>query len=93
MSNSLLIFLAQFCVVYLLGVQSLNVRDGHYVGAAISSLLIGVFGFITTATIGGLEVADMGSSVGVGFLIAGPLAITAAMKTHPWLVKALKRVP
>lgn len=74
----------------MLGVQSLNVRDGHYLGAAISSLLIGVFGFITTSTIGGLLVSDMGSSIGLSFLVAGPLAITAAMASHGWLVKKVR---
>jgi hypothetical protein len=88
----ILIFICQFGVVYMLGVQSLNVRDGHYIGAAISSLLIGIFAFITTSIIGGLNVTDLGSVVGLSFLVAGPLGITAAMASHEWLVRVFRRL-
>lgn len=85
------IFIAQFSFVYVLGIQSLNVRDGHYLGAAASSLLIGVSGFTVTSTIGGLNLADIGSPVGLSFLLAGPMAITAAMRSHNWLVRLFRR--
>ena len=83
------VFLSQFCMVYLLGMQSLNVRDGRYVGAAITSALLGVFGFILTSTIGSKEAADLFTVFGFTFVVAGPLAIMAAMATHPKLIKLI----
>lgn len=46
------IFLAQFVTVYLLGVQSLNVRDGNYVGAAVTSVALGCSGYYLAAAVG-----------------------------------------
>jgi hypothetical protein len=92
MSNAFLLFIAQFCMIFLLGVQSLNVRDGHYVGAAITSLLLGIVGFTITSIIGKLHIEDLMTVVGCSFLVAGPLGIVSAMASHGWLVEHFRRL-
>lgn len=85
MTEALTVFFAQYLYILLLGLQSLNVRDRHFVGAAITSLLLGVLGFFVTSIVGtsrGLEFA----AVWWGFVISGPSGITTAMLIHPWLV-------
>lgn len=90
--NETLIFVAQFSMIFLLGVQQLNVRDGHYIGAAITSLLLGVTGFTITSIVGKLQLEDLLRPIGVTFLVAGPIGITAAMYSHDWLVKQFRRI-
>ena len=90
--NEALIFLAQFSMIFLLGVQSLNVRDGHYVGAAVTSLLLGITGFTITSIVGKLHLEDLLEPIGLVFLVAGPVGIVTAMKSHDWLVRKFRRM-
>jgi len=85
--DTLIVFLSQFSCVYLLGIQSLNVRDSRYVGAAITSTLLGISGFTSTSIIGGKEIEDLWTVLGLSFVVAGPLAITLAMHTHSKIFK------
>lgn len=85
--NALIIFIAQFCVVYLMGIQSLNIKGGHYLAAAITSFIMGIFAFASTSIIGKMRLDDIISMVGIVFLIASPLGITCAMASHRHLVK------
>jgi hypothetical protein len=89
--EALIIFISQFAVVFLLGIQSLMVRDSHCVGAAVGSLFIGVSQFFVFSIVGGLSATDMVTAQGLSFLLAGPLAIVASIKTHPYMVKHLLR--
>jgi len=89
MTEAIAIFLVQFTTIYLLGLQSLNVRDGHTLGAAVTSVFLGLTGFTATSYIGGLEPSDLMSVVGFSFVLAGPLGITASMKTHKHAIKIL----
>lgn len=89
--SALIIFISQFAVVFLLGIQSQMVRDGHCAGAAMGSLLIGVSQFLVFSIIGGLGANDILTMDGLAFLLSGPIAIVASMKTHPFLVKLIAR--
>ena len=88
--NELIIFCSQFLCVFLLGIQSLMVRDSNCTGAAIGSLLIGVSQFYIFSVIGGLSVSDIGSTSFISFILAGPIAIVVSIKTHPLIVKTFK---
>ena len=88
--NALIIFIAQFCVVYLMGIQSLNIKGGHYLAAAITSFIMGVFAFASTSIIGKIALSDIISVVGIVFLVAGPLGITCAMASHKHLISYFK---
>ena len=78
--TALALFASTFCLVFLLGVQQLNVQHGHQAAAFITSLFIGLsqlalYKMAPDAT--GIEVAC--------YLAGGPLAIIGAMRAHPWL--------
>lgn len=84
----MLIFLSQFLTIYLLGMQSLMVRDNNYLGAALGSLLIGVCQFYIYNVTGSFSMFSLDWGI---FILAGPIAIVSAMKTHPLLLKLMKR--
>lgn len=75
--TALLCFAATFVSVFALGLQSLNVNQGHYWAAAGTSLLIGaghigLYRYMPSAN--GLELA--------GYLVGGVTGITASMWFH-----------
>ena len=80
------IFLAQFIVIFLLGVQQKNVTGHHYVLAFITSLVLGVAGWFLTSIVATANLEALFTTVYFAFIAAGPIAIIAAMKYHPWLV-------
>lgn len=86
MKDSILVFVLQYVYVLLLGLQSLNVHQRRYVGAAITSLLLGIGGFYVTSVVGSSRGMTL-SSVWWGFVLAGPAGITTAIAIHPWLVR------
>lgn len=85
-SEAVLVFFAQYAYVLLLGLQSLNVHQRRYVGAAVTSMLLGVGGFFVTSIVGSSKGMTF-SSVWWGFVFAGPAGITTAIAIHPWLVR------
>lgn len=85
--SELIIFSAQFLCVYLLGIQSLMVRDSNCSGAALGSLMIGMSQFYIFAIIGGLSATDIGAGDWWAFILAGPVAIVTSIKTHPYINK------
>ena len=87
----LIIFLSQFLCVFLLGIQSLMVRDSNCYGAAMGSLMIGISQFYIFSIIGGLGVEDIGGLKWFAFIFAGPLAIVISIKTHPLILKLFGR--
>ncbi|MBY6104892.1 hypothetical protein KUW19_00150 [Ferrimonas balearica] len=80
-----ILFLAQFLTVYLLGIQSLMVRDGNQLGAAGGSVLIGLSQFQLFGIVPVVYQQGLWSSDAAAFLLAGPLAIVASIRTHPRL--------
>lgn len=85
----MLIFLSQFLTIFLLGNQSLMVRDHNYWGAAIGSLLIGVCQFYIYTVVQSIEMYSYDWYV---FLIAGPMAIVTAMKFHATISSFIHRL-
>jgi hypothetical protein len=81
------LFLASFGLVFLLGVQQLNVQGGHKAAAALTSVAIGLCNLVVLKVAPGptnaLEV--------VGFLAGGPVGIVAAMVAHPILSRRFGR--
>ena len=88
--SAIAIFFACFAVVFLLGIQQLNVNGRHYIAAMLTSYGIG------TAQLFLLKVMPQPTSNWeiVAYLNAGPIAIACAMAAHPGLVRlfAKKRV-
>lgn len=77
--TELALFVSTFIVVFALGLQSLNVNNGHYVPAFFTSFLIGganlaLFKLAPDAT--GTQIA--------AYLSGGPLGIVCAMRFFRW---------
>lgn len=82
MTTILALFVSTFVLVFALGIQSLNVNNGHRVAAVFTSFLIGA------SNLALFKLApDASMAEAAGFLLGGPLGIYAAMVAHPWLVK------
>ena len=84
--NELILFSSTFVLVFALGAQSLNVNNGHYAAAALTSFVIG----------GGQMVLyklapDASWSEIAAYLMGGPFGITASMWAHPRLKVLLGR--
>lgn len=80
--TALAVFGVQFVYIFLLGIQSRNVRDSQYFAAAITSGLLGCSGIWLTSHIARLAVVE-GSPVDLlAYISAGPVAICLAMFIH-----------
>jgi len=82
----LTLFASTFVLVFALGLQSLNVNNGHFIAAAVTSFVIG----------GGQMVLfklapDANWSQTAAFLSGGPFGIMASMWAHPRLVRIFGR--
>jgi hypothetical protein len=76
-STLVLVFASQFVLVFALGFQSLNVNGGHYVAAAVSSILIGATSLVMYKVLPEADALTMAV-----WLAAGPLAIVSSMWVH-----------
>jgi len=85
------IFLAQFLMIFLLGLQSINVNRGHKLLAALTSFGLGIAGFYVTGTIAQAYQEGMFSSMFLSFILSGPCGIVVSMMVHPKIVKWLKK--
>jgi hypothetical protein len=85
------LFVGQFLMIYVLGLQSLMVRDNNYIGAAIGSTLIGISQFYLTSLISDMGLESIGTMAWYVFVVAGPLAIVTSMKTHPFIAQLTKK--
>jgi hypothetical protein len=77
MSAALLIFAATYISVFTLGLQSLNVNQGHYVAAAVTSFFIGtghmlLYRYMPTASLPDLA----------GYYVGGITGITSSIWFH-----------
>lgn len=84
----LLLFASTYFLVFFLGLQSLNVNNGHKLAAFLTSFGIGVsnlllFKLAPTAT--GTEIA--------AFLLGGPFGIVSSMLAHPYMVRWIGKKP
>lgn len=84
--TELTLFASTFILVFALGAQSLNVNNGHYLLAALTSVVIGVGQMVL------FKLAPNASWTEIAaFLLGGPFGITASMKSHPYLVRVVKK--
>lgn len=90
MKEAALVFVAQYVYILLLGLQSLNVQQRRFVGAAITSTLLGIGGFFVTSIVGSAKGMTF-TALWWGFVVSGPAGITTAMVIHPRLVSLFSR--
>lgn len=84
--TELTLFASTFVLVFALGAQSLNVNNGHYIAAALTSFVIGAGQMVL------FKLAPHASWPEIAaFLLGGPFGIMASTWSHPRLVKILKR--
>jgi hypothetical protein len=73
------IFIAGFVSVFAQGFQSRNVNHGNYIGAAVTSMFVG----ITSAHLWELITSpEMGATAGVVYGLSGAFGITSSMYVH-----------
>jgi hypothetical protein len=78
--TELTLFASTFFVVFLLGVQQLNVQHGHQLAAFFTSIGIGM------AQLALFKLAPDASGTEIAaYLTGGPIAIVCAMRAHPWM--------
>lgn len=85
--TELIVFISQFLMVFLFGLQSLNFKGGHYVAAAITSFLLSLAGFYVIVQIS--LVKEMFTSIWWAYIFAGPFGAVLSMKLHPYFVRFL----
>lgn len=84
--TELTLFASTFVLVFALGAQSLNVNNGHYIAAALTSLVIGAGQMVL------FKLAPEASTSEIAaFLLGGPFGIIGSMWAHPRLARSLKR--
>lgn len=91
MTEPLIVFVAQFTYILLLGFQQLNVVGRHYASAATVSLLLGSFGYYLTAEIAAHQKAGVGGAVWFAYVSGGPAGIVCSMWLHPRIRKWLEK--
>lgn len=84
--TELTLFASTFVLVFALGAQSLNVNNGHYIAAALTSFVIGAGQMVLFKL-----APDASWSEIAAFLLGGPFGITASMWAHPHLVRIARR--
>jgi len=78
------IFAVQYLSVFALGLQSLNVNNGHRRLAALTSVLISTTWLTSTyLTLIKNEINTLNIAA---FIVAGVAGILSSMSAHPWLV-------
>jgi hypothetical protein len=76
-SHALLCFVSTYIAVFALGLQSLNVNQGHYVAAALTSLAIGASHIALYK-----YMPSSGPLEWLGYFAGGVLGITSSMWFH-----------
>lgn len=82
MLNALFVFAAQFVYIFLLGIQSRNVRDSQVVAAATTSMLLGICGLYLTSIIARAAMSGGDPLVAASYIAAGPCGICVAIYLH-----------
>ena len=84
--TELALFASTFVLVFALGLQSLNVNNGHRWAAAFTSLFIGSSQLVLFKLAPNADWSEM-----LAFVSGGPFGIVASMIAHPHLVRVIKR--
>lgn len=79
MTDALIVFAAQFVMIFLHGLQSQNVIAGHRTAAFVTSLCLGICGFYVTGSIASAKGQLFDGPVFWAFVFAGPLGILTSM--------------
>lgn len=85
MLQLLTVFVCQFLLIMLMGIQSLNVQGRKYFAAGATSFLLGIGQFTVTAAIATAKDGGLLSPLGIAFLLGGPLGIMTSIWIHPKL--------
>jgi len=80
--NESILFCSTFVLVFALGLQSLNVNNGHYWAAAFTSLFIGCSQIVLFKLAPDANWSEM-----LAFVSGGPFGIIGSMWAHPRLAK------
>lgn len=80
-----LIFLSAVGIVFFLGLQSLSVNSGHKILAAVNSLVISTFNLYLLKSVPDIHTWQATAA----YLLGGPVGITLAIYTHPFIAKLL----
>lgn len=84
--TELALFASTFMLVMLLGLQSLNVNNGHHWAAFLTSFGIGASNLVLFKLAPDANVTEM-----IAYMLGGPFGILAAMWVHPRLAAYFKR--
>ena len=76
------IFISTFVLVFALGFQSLNVNNGHYRAAFLTSFAIAGSNIILFKTVPQADAVQVAA-----YLLGGPFGIVASMWAHERLMK------
>lgn len=83
--TELTLFCSTYILVFALGLQSLNVNNGHFVLAALTSFVVGSGQMVLYKLAPDASWAEIAA-----YLCGGPLGIMTSMKVHPVLVRWMK---
>jgi hypothetical protein len=84
--TELILFISTYILVFALGLQSLNVNNGHYILAALTSFVIGAGQMVLYKLAPNASWSEIAA-----YLSGGPFGITSAMWAHPRLARLLAR--
>lgn len=86
-------FAAQFCLVFLLGMQVANIRDRNYLGAFITSLTIGACEISVVVLMVRSIVTEHGSLLVYGaFMFGGACGIVTSMRLSDMIEQWRRRI-
>lgn len=85
--SALIIFASTFILVFALGFQSLNVNNGHYKAAFLTSFAIAASNLILFKTIPQADWLEISA-----YLAAGPLAIISSMWSHKRVIQSKNNI-
>lgn len=80
-------FVAQGTLVYLLGIQTLNVVGRHIVLSAVTSFILAVCGYYANAAVAYAGLQGIGGSIWWSYCLAGTVTVPLSIWSHPYLVK------
>ena len=78
-----LTFLAQGTLVYLLGIQTLNVVGRHYILAGATSFLLAAVGYYANAAVAHAGFDGIFGSIWWSYCLAGVFSVPFSMWSHP----------
>ena len=84
--TELTLFCSTFVLVFALGLQSLNVNNGHSFLAILTSYIISAGQMLLYKLAPNASLSEI-----IAYMNGGPIGIYCSMKAHPHLVRWMKR--